>query len=91
MSDQPDSKPVPQPVPQKDYPYTVDGKPYVSEQENVTGKYIKSKIPGFNPTYTLFLEGQGKDPDQQINDDTTVNLTGHRKFYTVPPATFGSR
>ena len=81
--------------PKHPYPYQVDGQPYASEQENVTGAYIKSQIPNFNPAYALWLEGQGKEKDRLITDSETVNLDpahgGEKKFYTVPPATFGAK
>ena len=73
--------------------YSVDGAKYETDQETVTGAFIKQRIPSFDPSYTLWQEGHGNEKDKQINDDTSVNLTpahgGVKKFYTVPPATFG--
>lgn len=78
----------------KKYHYFVDGTKYETDQENVSGAYIKQHIPNFNPAYALFEEGHGQEKDKQINDDNTVNLDpekgGVKKFYTVPPATFGA-
>ena len=83
------------PPEKKHYHYFVDGVKYDTDQENVSGAYIKQHVPSFNPAYALFEEGHGQDKDKLINDDTTVSLDeekgGVKKFYTVPPATFGSR
>jgi hypothetical protein len=79
--------------PPKTYHYFVDDVKYETTQPTITGAMIKAKIENFDPTYSLFQEGHGNDPDLQINDDTTVSLTGTGplRFYTVPPATFGNR
>jgi len=74
------------------YEFFVDGNKYETEHASLTGAQIKALIPGFDPTYSLFLEEQGDAPDLQIGDDTSVSLQkdkGPRRFYTVPPATFG--
>jgi len=80
--------------PQEKYFYFVDGVKYDWGQATVTGAQIRAQLPDPNKTYGLFLEGQGKDPDQKIEDTTVVSLEkekGPRRFYTVPPATFGAR
>lgn len=72
--------------------YFVDGVKYETDQETVTGALIKAKIPNFDHSYALFLETTGGGPDQLVTDDTSVSLEkehGPRRFYTVPPATFG--
>ena len=72
--------------------YFVDNVKYETDQETVTGALIKAKIPSFDPSYGLFLETADGGPDQQINDDMSVSLEkerGPRRFFTVPPATFG--
>jgi hypothetical protein len=74
------------------YDYFVDGTKYESDTANTTGAIIKSHLPEAKRGYALYLEGHGKEPDQLINDDTTVSLAkdkGPKRFYTVPPATFG--
>jgi hypothetical protein len=74
----------------KKYHYFVDGTKYETELSNVTGAYIKSLLLNFDPSYSLFLEGQGNDPDELINETNTISLDrGTKHFYTVPPATFG--
>lgn len=72
--------------------YFVDGEKFETNEPNTTGAIIKSKLPVDKRGYSLFLQGQGNDADQLINDDTSVNLeSGHapKRFYTVPPASFG--
>ena len=78
----------------KDYAYFVDDVKYESELRSVTGAVIKAKIPNFERTYSLYEEMPGNEPDILITDDTTVDLAkddGPRRFYTVPPASFGCR
>jgi hypothetical protein len=58
----------------------------------LTGAEIRAFIAGLDPSYALFLEGPGNEPDRQIGDSETVTLEkdkGPKRFYTVPPATFG--
>jgi len=74
--------------------YFVDTTEYATDAEFLTGADIKAKIAGFNPTYALYLENAGKKPDELVNDTDRIDMKpgdGHgvRKFYTVPPATFG--
>jgi hypothetical protein len=73
----------------KQYHFFVDGKPYETEHQSLTGGDIKKKaeVP---PTYQLFLEEEGETPDKPISDDEGVELKGREKhFFAVPPATFG--
>jgi hypothetical protein len=72
--------------------YFVDGDRYVSETAHTTGRIIKSKLPDAKRSYALYLEGHGKHPDELINDDTSVSFEHEKepkRFYTVPPASFG--
>ncbi len=74
--------------------YFVDGAKYDSESSTVTGAQIKARLPNFDPTFGLFLENPGDEPDQPITDETSVSLEkekGPRRFYTAPPMTFGRR
>jgi hypothetical protein len=75
----------------KEYHYFVDGKEYKTEDSALTGAQIKARIPDFNPSYQLVLEGRGGQPDKVIGDNDSVDLNVHPPchFYTVPPATFG--
>ena len=73
--------------------YFVDNVKYEWEHATITGAQIKARIPDFDPTFSLFLENPGPEPDQLIADDTSVSLEkdhGPRRFYTAPPATFGA-
>ena len=79
---------------QKKYHFFVDAKKYETDQVNMTGGQIKAMVAGFNPTYQLFLEEHGDKSDRPIADTETISLDpahqGVRKFYSVPPATFGA-
>jgi len=75
------------------YFYFVDGEKFDSESEFTTGAIIKSRLPDAKRSYALFLEGQGNDPDTLIGDDTSIDLEkekGPKRFYTSPPASFGT-
>ncbi len=72
--------------------YFVDGVKYETDLDTITGAQIKAKIPNFNPSYALVLEGHGDQPNQQISDSTSITFSqyhGVLHFQTVPPATFG--
>lgn len=76
------------------YHYFVDGIEIKTDKASVTGAEVKASVPGLDPTYQLFLEEHGDAPDRQISDGEGVPLDpGHhgvRKFYSVPPASFGA-
>ena len=74
--------------------YFVDNVEFTTEHSTLTGAQIKAAIPNFNPAYSLFEEEPGDAPDILINDSDSVSLStqgpgGHKRFYTVPPASFG--
>jgi hypothetical protein len=72
------------------YHYFVDGVKYETDDPNVTGAFIKVRLPESKRGYALYLEGTKHQPDTLINDDTSISLEGEPKhFYTVPPASFG--
>jgi Multiubiquitin len=75
----------------KEYHYFVDGKEFTTDDSSLTGAQIKARIPDFNASYQLVLEGRGGQPDKVITDNDSVDLNVHPlcQFYTVPPATFG--
>lgn len=74
------------------YHFFVDSKKYETDKASLTGAEIKA-IAAFDPAYQLFIEGHGSEPDRPVADSETISLdpAGHgiRKFYSVPPATFG--
>jgi hypothetical protein len=73
------------------YVYFVDGTKYEFEASSITGAQIKAKVSNYNPTFQLFLEGKGGQPDRVIGDSDSVDLAhGAAHLYTAPPATFGS-
>ncbi len=76
----------------KKYIFFVDNKKYETTKSNLTGAEIKAMITDFDPNYALYLESPGDDPDELIQDSTSISLDtdkGPRRFYTVPPANFG--
>jgi hypothetical protein len=79
--------------PQTKYHYFVDAQKYDTDKASLTGAEIKARIPNFNPAFQLYLENPGDAPDTLVSDSEPISLdpAGHgiRKFYTVPPATFG--
>ncbi len=78
--------------PPHEYSYFVDNVKYESSLPELTGAQIKAKVPNWDPTYNLMLEGHGNDPDRIIGDSDTVSLKsdhGPRRFFRVPPANFG--
>jgi hypothetical protein len=72
------------------YSYSVDGRPFHSAEPVLDGATIKARA-GVGPTFGLFLEGRGQDPDRPLGDAERIDISvpGHEKFYTAPPATFG--
>jgi hypothetical protein len=83
-------KPTEKPI--KSFKFMVDGKPYETETQLVTGAYLKATA-AIEPAFGLFLESHGQAPDVQVGDQDTIDLSepGREQFYTVPPATFGLR
>lgn len=75
----------------KPFKFMVDNKPLESDDAMLTGAQIKARA-GIDPTFGLFLEGKGKDADQSISDNQTVDLSepGREHFYSAPPATYGT-
>jgi|LakWasM103_HOW12_FD_contig_71_100899_length_784_multi_9_in_0_out_0_1 hypothetical protein len=88
----PDDKP--EKPPHEKYSYFVDDVKYEWNEPTITGKQIKDRIPGLDPTYGLTLEGHGNDADTPIQDGTVVSLEkekGPKRFYTAPSGTFGAQ
>lgn len=70
-----------------------------SEKAEVTGSEIKAliaaKLPNFDKSHVLVLEGHGNQPDLPIEDQQSLSLEighgeGPKRFFTRPPADFGS-
>jgi hypothetical protein len=77
----------------KEFFFFVDNTKYETDKALLTGGEIKTMISGFDPLYSLFLEGPGDEPDELVSDITSVSLEkdkGPKRFYTVPPTNFGS-
>ena len=75
------------------FDFFVDNHKIDNDQASLTGEQIKRLVPGLDPAFALYLEGHGNDPDRLIGDSEGVSLEkghgGPKRFYTVPPATFG--
>ena len=78
--------------PAKPFKFMVDGKPFETDTQLVTGAYLKATA-AIDPAFGLFMEGRGQEQDMQVTDQATIDLgePGREHFYTVPPATFGHR
>lgn len=80
--------------PDKKYFFFVNDEKFDTDEEVVTGAYIKSRIANLPPGSALEMEGQGNDPNKVIGDADSVLLKlghghGPLRFTTVPPANFG--
>ncbi len=78
---------------QEKFFFFVDNVKYESELPALTGAQIKAKVPNWDPSFGLSLEGHGDEPDQLIADNQVVNLDtdhGPRRFTRVPPANYGA-
>ena len=91
MADHP-PPPSAAPHPPPRFNFFVNGVKYVTDQPALTGLQIKARVPDWDPSHDLVLEGHGHDPDQVIRDDELVQLDvqgGPRRFSSVPKANFG--
>jgi hypothetical protein len=73
--------------------FFVDKAKYENDSSSITGAEIRQKVPNLDPSYSLFVEGHGNDPDKLVQDTDSFDLERHGQgplmFYTVPPAAFG--
>ena len=77
---------------QRLYIFFINGVRYQTDQEALTGLQIKARVAEWDANHDLVLEGHGDDPDRIVGDDEVVHLDieqGHRRFSSVPKATFG--
>jgi hypothetical protein len=67
-------------------------------QASLTGAQIKAaikeKVPSFDLSHELILEGSGNEPDEPIGDEQSVFLVhghgeGPKHFFSRPPTNFG--
>lgn len=74
------------------YRFFVNGKPYETDKDKISGAQIKAMVPGWDPAHDLALEGEGDAPDRLVADDEIISLDpkhGVRRFSSVPKANFG--
>jgi hypothetical protein len=67
----------------------VDSHRFEPSGSTMSGGQIKALVSK-DLQYQLFLEASGTEPDRPIADGLSVRLTDGMRFYTVPPAVFGS-
>ena len=86
----------PMPPPPVNAPTTfhffVDGKAYDTDQARMTGLQIKAKVPDWDPSHDLSLEGVGAAADRIIPDGESIDFaatTAPLHFGSVPRASFG--
>lgn len=78
--------------PERVYEFFVDTKPYSTELPRLTGLQIKAKVPDWDPTHDLVLEGAGTEADRLIADSDEVDFARARHplcFSSAPKANFG--
>lgn len=90
----PPAPPVPPPpvVAQTIFHFFVDGKPYDTDQARMSGLQIKAKVPDWDPSHDLSLEGVGAAADRIIPDGEFIDFaaaTAPLHFGSVPRASFG--
>jgi hypothetical protein len=66
----------------------VNGKTYEVGDDELSGRTIK-ELAGISIGNLLFRESKGDGDDEQIADDTVVELRGDDSFYDMPPGNFG--
>lgn len=59
---------------QTKYHFFVDATKYETDKTSLTGAEIKAMLPGFNPTYQLYLEQPGDEPDKPVSDGEAISL-----------------
>lgn len=76
----------------EEFTFFVSGKKYETDQSALTGLQIKARVPDWDQSHDLVLEGHGHDPDRIIADDESVSLAkdkGPLRFSAAPKAMFG--
>ncbi len=74
------------------YRFFVNGAKYETDQRRLTGLQIKARVPNWDPTHDLVLEGHDDEPDRIVGDAESIDLEvehGARRFSSVPKANFG--
>ena len=85
-------KPEPEPHQKVKYQYFLDLQKYENESSSLSGLTVREQLPADKAGYAIFLESQGNEPDKQIRDDDNFSLEKKPlRFYSVPPANFGSK
>ena len=92
MNSSPNSKPESEVGQKPKYHYFLDRTKFDVESPSLTGAEVRVRLGPDKAGYAIFLEAQGNDADQLVNDGDTFNLEKKPlRFYSVPPANFGSK
>jgi hypothetical protein len=83
-------KPEEHPDKKVKYSYFLDAEKVDIDTSSVTGAEVRAKLPADKVGYAIYLEGHGNDPDKLVNDSDSFSLEKKLRFYSVPPANFGS-
>ena len=68
----------------------IDGKHYKVHTHEMTGAALKA-LAGIPDGNLLFREVHGPGDDEQVQNETVVQLHNGEHFYDMPPGTFGRR
>lgn len=74
------------------YKYFVSTKKYETDQSSLTGLQIKARVPDWDQSHDLVLEGVGDEADRIIGDSESVDFAASkapRRFSSAPKANFG--
>lgn len=67
----------------------IDGREYETELASLTGAQVRA-MTAIPAEFGLVVEGRGNEPDVEIGDYETIDLTvGPRLLFSRPPTSFG--
>lgn len=67
----------------------VDNRVFEVATKSMSGGQLKALV-GKDLQYQLFIERSESRPDEMISDTDSIRIESGMRFYTVPPAVFGS-
>ena len=66
----------------------IDARKFELEESSMTGAGLKA-LASIDPSYQLFLEKEGNEDDEPINDTQAVAIRSGLHFFAIPATTFG--
>lgn len=91
MSSSSNAKPESEVAQKPKYHYFLDRNKIDVDSPSLTGAEVRTRLGPDKAGYAVFLEAQGNEPDKLVNDGDTFSLEKKPlRFYSVPPANFGS-